>query len=324
MEGSERRVGRLKAFITGGAGFIGSHLTDRLIAEGNHVTVYDNLTSGKKAFIAQHFGSAHFGFVEADLLELETLERSMKGHDIVFHLAANPDARRGISETRLDLEQNTIATYNVLESMRRNGIRKLVFTSSGTVYGETPDIPIDEDYGPLLPISLYGAGKLACEGLITAFCNLFEMQAWVFRLGNIVGPRATHGVIFDLIAKLRKSPAVLEVLGDGNQTKPYVYVDDCISGISFCVQNTNDVLNLFNLAGVTVTTVKEIVRIIIEKTGSKGTRVYYTGGDRGWPGDVPRVRLDARKAERLGWKTMYTSDEAVAETVDCVLGETSG
>jgi UDP-glucose 4-epimerase len=311
----------MKAFVTGGAGFIGSHLVDKLIAEGNHVTVYDNLTSGKKEFIAEHFGTSRFRFIQDDLLELKRLQENMKGHDIVYHLAANPDARGGISRTRLDLEQNTIATYNVLESMRTNSIRRLVFTSSGTIYGETPDIAISENYGPLLPISLYGASKLACEGLISAFCNLFEMQAWVFRLGNIVGPRATHGVVLDLIRKLRKSPARVEVLGDGNQTKPYVCVDDCIDGILFCVQNASDMINVFNLSGVTVTSVKDIVRIIIEKTGSKGMEVHYTGGDRGWPGDVPRVRLDVRKAESLGWKVKYTSNEALAKTVDSLIKE---
>jgi UDP-glucose 4-epimerase len=208
--------------------------------------------------------------------------------------------------------------------MRTNDIRKIVFTSSGTIYGETVDIAINENYGPVLPISLYGASKLACEGLISAFCDLFGMQGWIFRPGNIVGPRATHGVIFDLIGKLRKTPASLEVLGDGNQTKPYVYVDDCVDGILFCVQNSNDKVSVFNLSGVTVTSVKDIVRIIIEKTDSKGTRVHYAGGDRGWPGDVPRVRLDSAKAEKLGWKTKYTSDEAVAKTVDSVLEETGG
>jgi UDP-glucose 4-epimerase len=314
----------LKVFVTGGAGFIGSHLVDRLMAEGNHVTVYDNLTSGRKAFIAQHLNASRFRFIQDDLLQLNRLEENMKAHDIVFHLAANPDARAGILRTRLDLEQNTLATYNVLESMRINGIKKLVFTSSGTVYGENPQIAIGEDYGPMLPISLYGASKLASEGLISAFCDLFGMQAWIFRLGNIVGSRATHGVIFDLIAKLRKDPEQsLEVLGDGNQTKPYVYVDDCIDGMLFCVQNSNNRVNVFNLCGETVTSVKDIARMILEKTGSKETRVHYTGGDRGWPGDVPLVRLDASKAGRLGWKTKFTSNEAVAKTVDDILMETN-
>lgn len=312
----------MKAFVSGGAGFIGSHLVDRLMADANEVTVYDNLTSGKKQFISQHFNNPRFELVIGDLLDLNLLNKSMEGHDVVYHLAANPQAREGIFKTRLDLEQNTLATYNVLESMRINAVRKIIFTSSGTVYGETPDIQIKENYGPLLPISLYGASKLACEGLISAFSDLFSIQAWIFRFGNIVGPRATHGVIFDLINKLKEDSATLQVLGDGNQTKPYVYIDDCIDGILFVFRNANDRINVFNLAASTVTNVKAIVRMIIEKTGHEETSVRYGQEERGWPGDVPRVRLSTKKLEKLGWKPKYASDEAVAKTVDSLVEET--
>jgi len=312
-------IRKMKIFVTGGAGFIGSHLIDRLITQENQVTVYDNLSSGKEEFIGHHYINPSFRFVKADLLDLNLLTESIKGHDIVFHVAANPDAREGNINTRLDLEENTIATYNVLESMRRNGIKKIVFTSSGTVYGETPNTPVVEDYGPLLPISLYGASKLACEGLISAFCHLFDMQGWIFRLGNIVGPRATHGVIFDLINKLRKDPTMLEVLGDGDQTKPYVYVDDCIDGMLFGVQSASDKINLFNLAVSSVTSVKDIVRMILKKTGHKRTVVKYMGGSRGWLGDVPRVQLNVKRLERLEWRAKYTSNEAVAKTIDSLI-----
>lgn len=200
------KVNDMKAFITGGAGFIGSHLVDRLIIQENCVTVYDNLSSGKEEFIRQHYANTRFRYVKSDLLDFSHLKENMRDYNIVFHLAANPNARLGNIKTKLDLEQNTMATYNVLESMRINGIKRIVFASSGTVYGITPDVSIDEDYGPLLPISLYGASKLACEGLISAFCHLFGIQAWIFRFGNIVGPRATHGVIFDLMDKLRRDP----------------------------------------------------------------------------------------------------------------------
>lgn len=309
----------MKIFVSGGAGFIGSHLVDRLIAQGNRVTVYDNLSSGKEDFIKQHFTNPNFRFIKAALLDLDFLAKSMKWHDVVCHLAANPEAKEGISKTKLDLEQNTIVTYNILESMRKNDIKKIVFTSSGTVYGETSDILIEEDYGPLLPISLYGASKLACEALISAFCHIFDMQAWIFRLGNIVGPRATHGVIFDLINKLRKDPTTLEVLGDGNQTKPYVYIDDCMDGILFGFQNAHGQVNVFNLAVSTVTSVKDIVRMILEKTGHEKKVVKYTGGRRGWPGDVPRVQLSTGKLERLGWKAKYTSDEAVVKAIESLI-----
>jgi UDP-glucose 4-epimerase len=312
-------IKNLKVFITGGAGFIGSHLVDRLLFQNNFVTVYDNLSSGKEEFIRQHYANPNFRAVKSDLLDFNRLLENMRGNDIVFHLAANPDVKLGSIETRLDLEQNVIATYNVLESMRRNDIRRIVFTSSGTVYGNTPDIPVGEDYGPLFPISLYGTSKLACEGFISAFCHLFSFQSWMFRFGNIVGPRVTHGVIYDLINKLRKDPTVLEVLGDGNQTKPYVYVSDCIDGIFYSIQKASDQINLFNLAVPTVTNVKGIVKMILKKTGHEGTLVKYSGGSGGWPGDVPRIKLSIERIKRLGWEAKFTSDEAVSKTIDSLI-----
>jgi UDP-glucose 4-epimerase len=309
----------MKVVVTGGAGFIGSHLVDRLMAEGHHVTVYDNLTSGRQEFIAHHFSNPKFKFVHADLLNMNVLCETMTGNDIVFHLAANPDARLGTVKTNLDLEQNTLATYNVLESMRKNNVTKIVFTSSGTIYGETADVPIAEDYGPVLPISLYGASKVACEALISAFVEIFDMQAWIFRFGNIIGDRATHGVIFDLINKLKVNNTELEVLGDGNQTKPYVYVDDCVAGILYGIQYATEKRNVYNLAVPTTTSVKGIVNAILQKTGSQKTVVNYSGGDRGWTGDVPRVQLNITKFKKLGWTAKYSSDEAVSKTIDAIL-----
>ena len=312
----------MKAFIAGGAGFVGSHLVDRLIAEGVEVTVYDNLASGKKEFIQQHTENPRFKFIKGDLLEPALLNESMIGHDLVCHLAANPQASEGIRQTRLDLEQNTIATYNVLESMRINKIGKILFTSSGTVYGETTGAPVNEEYGPLLPISLYGASKLACEGLISAFASLFGMRAWIFRIGNVVGPRATHGVIYDLLQKITKDPTTLEVLGDGHQTKPYIYVSDCVDGLLLCLRNAQDVINLFNLAPSTTTSVKAIAEMVLDLTSNKHAIIRYTGGVRGgggWPGDVTRVQLDAKKATNLGWTPKFTSDEAVARTIRSLL-----
>jgi len=310
--------------VTGGAGFIGSHLIDRLMAEGHRVTVYDNFSSGKESFIEQHYGNRRFKLVKGELLEPDRVTKSVAGHDLVCHLAANPQAVEGIRNTRLDLELNTIVTYNVLEAMRLNNVRKILFTSSGTIYGETPDVPLPEDYGPVLPVSLYGASKLACEGLLSGFASIFGFQVWIFRLGNIVGPRATHGVIYDLLHKLRKDATVLEVLGDGNQTKPYVYVDDLVDGLLFCLQNSHETVNLFNLAPSSVTSVKTIVKMILEATGNVHTNVQYTGGVKGgggWPGDVTKVQLDSRKANKLGWIPKFTSDEAAAKTVNAVMKE---
>ena len=305
----------MKTFVTGGAGFIGSHLVDKLIQKGNQVTVYDNLSSGKKQFIKQHLDDKKFKFIQADLLNLERVEKEIKNHDIVFHIAANPHVRLGEKQTDLDLKHETIATYNVLEAMRNNNVKKIVFSSSSVVYGETNEPSLSENYGPLQPISLYGAGKLASEGLITAFCGTFDFQTWIYRFANVVGTRGTHGVIVDFINKLRKNPRELEILGDGKQQKPYLYVSDCVDGILYGFEHSNEQINLFNLGCDTNTTVTRIAELVVEEIGLKNVTYKYTGGKRGWKGDVPRFQLDTTKIKKLGWKTNYTSDEAVRKAI---------
>lgn len=305
----------MRCFVTGGAGFIGSHLVDRLMVEGNQVTVFDNLSSGQVEFIKQHLSSDNFSLVEADLLDLNKVKESIAEHDVVFHLAANPDARSGIENTELDLKQETMATFNVLEAMRVNRVKKIVFSSSGTIYGETPVIPLPEDYGPVLPISLYGAGKLASEGLISAFCHTFDMQSWIFRFANIVGRRATHGVIFDFINKLKRNPAELEISGDGTQSKPYLHVADCVDGMLHGFRNSGDRVNVFNLGCSTATDVTTIAQMLIKEMGLNDVKFRYKGGDRGWRGDVPQVRFNVDKINKLGWKARYTSDEAVRQGI---------
>jgi UDP-glucose 4-epimerase len=313
----------MRCFVTGGAGFIGSHLVDRLLSDGNIVTVLDNLSAGKIEFIQPHLPQSNFKFIQADLLDINTVKSVIPGHDIVFHLAANPEARWGIKNTDLDLKQETIVTYNVLESMRINGIHKIVFSSSGTIYGETPPIPIPEDYGPSFPISLYGAGKLASEGLITAFCGTFNFQAWIYRFANIVGPRATHGVIYDFINNLKHNSSELEILGDGNQCKPYLHVFDCIDGILFSLEKTHDKINVLNLGCDSTTKVKTIAQILVEEMGLKTVEFKYSGGYRGWPGDVPLFMCDVKKAADLGWKAKNSSDEAVRKAIRGILGKES-
>jgi UDP-glucose 4-epimerase len=309
----------MKYFISGGAGFIGSHMVDRLVGDGGSVTVYDNLSSGKEEHIQHHMGKAYFNFIKADLLDSKTLTRSIKGHDAVFHLAANPDARAGIKNPSLDLNIGTIATFNVLEAMRQNGIKKIVFSSSGTVTGDTPAVPVTEEYGPLLPISLYGASKLAGEGLISAFCHVFEMQAYIFRFANIIGPRATHGVIYDFIKKLRQNPGELEILGDGTQAKPYLSVEDCLDGIFCALKNSEKQCDIYNLGCDSTTSVTRIAELVVKGMGLSDVRFKYTGGKRGWRGDVPQFRFNVQKMSGLGWTAAHSSDEAVKIAIRRIL-----
>jgi len=310
--------GLTRYFIAGGAGFIGSHLVDRLISLGK-VTVYDNLSWGKKEFIQYRRGNHNFRFIQGDLLDLDALNKAIANHGIAFHLAANPDVRAGSMNTNLDLQQGTLATYNVLEAMKLNQINKIVFASSSTVYGEVGTKAVAEDYGPLLPISLYGASKLACEGLISSFCHLFDMQAWIFRFANVVGARASHGVIFDFINKLKQNPEELEILGDGTQEKPYLYIDDCIDGILFGLKHSQQQVNVLNLGSDSSTNVTAIANVVVEAMGLSGVKFNYTGGNRGWRGDVPQVRFDMSKMKNLGWKPRYSSDEAVRQAIRDIL-----
>jgi len=305
----------MKAFVTGGAGFIGSHLVDKLVDRGDLVTVYDNLSSGNKEFIENHIEQNKVNLIEADLLDLERVIKEIKDHDVVFHIAANPFVRLGEKQTRLDLEQGVIATYNILEGMRQNNIKKIVFSSSSVVYAETPPIAIPETYGPTLPISLYGAGKLGAEGLISAFCGTFGFQAWIYRFANVVGIRGTHGVIVDFIEKLNKNPKELEILGDGKQQKPYLHALDIVDGMIYGFEHSNDQINLFNLGVDSNTTVTQIAKMIVEEMGLKDVKFNYTGGERGWAGDVPRFQLSTEKMKKLGWKPRYSSDEAVRKAI---------
>jgi UDP-glucose 4-epimerase len=310
----------MKYFITGGAGFIGSSIVDRVIGK-NEVTVYDNLSSGKEEFISHHSGKKGFRFVKADLLDLERVVKEMKGHDTVWHIAANPDIRKGTESTRYDLEQNTLATYNVLEAARRNGIGSVVFSSTSTIYGPAKVIPTPEDYGPCLPISLYGASKLACEGLVSAYSSLYGIKAWIFRFANIIGKRSTHGILPDLVDKLNRDRSRLEVLGDGNQRKSYLLVEETVDGMLYGFEKANDQLNYFNLGPSDQITVRRIVEILIEESGLGSTKIDYTGGECGWKGDVPRFLLSTDKMIRLGWKAKHKSEEAVRIAAKLVVKE---
>jgi len=305
-----------RILVTGGAGFIGSHLVDRLLKDPTcRVTVYDNLSSGWREFVAHHLKNKNFRLVVGDLLDKSSLREAIKGHDFVFHLAANPDIRKGNIETDLDLKQNLIATYNLLEAMRVEGIKKIAFSSTSAVFGEPEVVPTPETYGPCLPISLYGASKLACEGLISAYCHLFNMTAWIFRFANIVGGRATHGVIYDFIRKLRRNPRELEILGDGSQEKSYLDVKSCVDAMLFIISHASDQVNVFNIGNTDRITVRRIAEIVVEEFGLRDVKFKFTGGRRGWKGDVPFMMLSLEKLEKLGWKPTISSEEAVRAAV---------
>jgi UDP-glucose 4-epimerase len=306
-----QHIKRSKLFVTGGTGFIGSHLVDRLIADGNEVTVYDNLVSGRKENIEHHQGKSKFRFIQADLLDCDTLKEAMEGHEVIWHLGANTDIIAGNRITDLDLNNCTIATRNVLEAMKQNGIDKVLFASSACVYGDVPLVPLSETYGPLLPISLYGAGKLACEGLLSAYSHLFGIRVWVFRFGNVVGARMGHGVIYDFIHKLKKNPKELEILGDGNQEKNFFLVEDCIDGMLYAFQKSSNQCDIFNLGCESTTKVRDIAQIVVEEMGLGDVGFRFTGGKRGWLGDAPYVCFDVQKMRKLGWSASRTSDEAV-------------
>lgn len=304
----------MKAFVTGGTGFIGSKLVDGLISRGYIVTAYDNLSSGKMEFVEKHMGSANFNLVKADMLDFETLKKSMKGHDIVFHLAANADIRYGTEHPRHDMEQNLVATHNVLESMRQNSIKKLVFSSTSAVFGQPSIIPTPENYGPALPASLYGASKLACEAFVSAYANLYNIQSWIFRFANVIGQRVTHGILHDFLVKLKKNPAELEILGDGEQEKSYLYDEDCVEAMLYVIERVSDRLSIFNIGSGDRIKVKKIAQIIVDELGIK-PKFIFTGGPVGWKGDVPRMQLDTKKITSLGWKPKYNSEQAVRISV---------
>lgn len=302
--------------MTGAAGFIASNLIPRLLARGDEVAGADNFFLGKRAYVARH---PHFAFHELDLLDLDRLVTLITSFrpDRVWHLAANSDISFGTKYTDFDLKGGTLVTYNVLEAMRRAGVKEIVFSSSGAVYGEPAVMPTPEDYGPILPISLYAASKAACEALITAFTHNYDMRSWIYRFGNIVGPNPTHGVIHDFVLRLREERRHLTVLGDGTQAKPYVYVEDCLDGMEFGIANAGEHVNVYNLAVDDQTTVREITDWTIAAMGIDGQSidVRYGQGPRGWRGDVPQVKLDTRRMTALGWRPKLSSQEAVRRTI---------
>jgi UDP-glucose 4-epimerase len=305
-------VSPMRAFVTGCAGFIGSHLTDRLLAAGCEVVGFDDFSTGQRRFLAPH---SRFTLVEGTLSDVDRLREAMRGADCVFHLAANADVRQGLEHTRKDLEQNTIATYNVLESMRVNGVQKICFSSTGSVYGEAGVFPTPENAPFPIQTSLYGASKLACEGLIAAYCQGFGLQSWIFRFVSILGERYSHGHVFDFCRQLRADPGALHVLGNGRQRKSYLHVQDCIDGILLALSRANERVNLFNLGVDSFCEVNDSIGWICSALDVQ-PKITYGGGERGWIGDSPFIFLDTTRIRELGWRPKLNIEQGILKTVD--------
>jgi UDP-glucose 4-epimerase len=305
----------VKVVVTGCAGFIGSNLVDRLLGHGHHVVGIDNFSTGQRRFLERALLHPSFELVELNLLELDKLRPALSGAEMVFHLAANADVRFGTQHPRKDLEQNTIVTYNVLESMRANNCKRIVFSSTGSVYGEAVVIPTPENAPFPIQTSLYGASKLACEGLISAYSEGFGFQSWIFRFVSILGERYTHGHIFDFYQKLKLDPTCLLVLGNGKQRKSYLYVQDCIDAILLAIKKANERVNIFNLGVDGYCEVNDSIGWICGNLRVK-PKLEYSGGERGWIGDNPFIFLDTNKIQNLGWKPKLDIQNGVIKTVE--------
>ena len=310
----------LKACVTGGAGFIGSHMVDYLRARGADVSVFDNLTAGTLENIATWRRGAAFNFIEGDLLngsDLAKLEKNL--FETVFHFAANPEVRIGLTDPTVHFQQNVVATHNLLECIRKAGNKPtLVFASTSTVFGDPARMPTPEDYAPLKPISTYGASKLACEALISAYAYTYGFKAIIYRLANIVGPRSKHGVIYDFIHKLQADPKELEILGDGTQNKSYLYVTDCVEAMLLGLERTKSQVEIYNIGSEDQTTVKALAEIVVEEMRLKNVRFKFTDGvdgGRGWKGDVKNMLLDINKIKKLGWKPKLNTEQAIRKAV---------
>lgn len=304
----------MRYLIIGGAGFIGSYICDKLLTQKNveKVTVYDNFCSGKKWHIIHHMQDDKFELVEEDI-RIDELLKNMDGIDVTIMLAANADIAAAVNDPMIDFNQGTQLVQIVLEAMRRTGCKKLLYASGSGVYGDVGYECVSEDFSPMLPISTYGASKLGCEALICSYCNMFGITASAFRFGNVVGGRQTHGVAYDFLKKLHQNPKFLEILGDGTQSKPYIHVVDVVSAMMTALNLQQENYNVYNVAPAEPASVLEIAEIVLKQLEIEKDlcEFHFTGGDRGWVGDVPVVRLDCRRISNLGWQSTMNSKKAV-------------
>ena len=311
----------MKILVTGGAGFIGSHLDDALIERGHDITVVDNLVLGRMENIEHLLDNPHFKFKEVDILDFKAMHKVFEegNFDMVYHLAANSDIQKGGKDPMVDYNLTFNTTFNILQLLKEFEIKKFFFASTSAIFGETYDV-LNEDYGPLKPVSNYGAGKLASEAFISAFSSTYGIQTWITRFPNVVGERFTHGVIYDFIKKLHCNPDELEVLGNGEQCKPYVYVKDLVEAILYVIDHASDKYNVYMIGSDSRTKVKDIADMVIEEM-ELNAKIRYTGGDRGWVGDVPEFRYDLTKINKLGWTAPHNSNESVRLAIQKALGK---
>jgi UDP-glucose 4-epimerase len=312
----------MNVVVSGGSGFIGSTLVDRLMASGHTVTVVDNLSGGDRTFLAHHASSPRFRLVVEDVRNTAKLIDALGPQvDLVFHLAANADIARGVEDPTLDFEHSIVATFSMLRAMRHHGIKKLVYTSGSGVYGDHGSSFLSETHGPLEPVSMYGASKLGAEALVSAFIHLYDMQAWILRPANIIGPRVTHGVVFDFVRRLRNDPSQLRILGDGKQSKAYLHVDDVVDALLLVQRKAKGQLNFFNLSSNSFITVNAIADLVIRMLGLKKVKRTHTPGKIGWKGDVPVIRIRNTRIAKLGWRAKYNSAQAVKATIASLIDD---
>ena len=307
----------MKYMVIGGAGFIGSHVTKKLFKEETdaRIYIYDNFSSGRDEHLREILGEKRLHIVREDIKDLDTLTEAMVGVDMVYSVASNPDISKAISQPDIDFWEGTYLINNVLEAMRKNHIKNLIYASGSGVYGDVGATVTDEDFSPMLPSSTYGASKLACEALICSYCKMFDMNAGAFRFANVVGPNQTHGVGYDFLKKLAENPKQLKILGDGKQSKSYIYIDDIVNALRTVEKKALYGYNYYNVATLEHITVTEIADTAVKIMGLQNVEYCYTGGDRGWKGDVPIVRLDSQKIRKLGWSNQYTTQEAIEKSI---------
>jgi UDP-glucose 4-epimerase len=316
-------VPTVRYLIVGGAGFIGGHFSDYLLGRPGvaNVTVYDNFSSGREWHVATHRDDPRFSVVRDDVRNLDALTAAMEGCTTVIHLASNPDIAAAATNPMIDFDQGTLLTQHVVEAMRRSGTRQILYASGSGVYGDLGEFEPSEDYGPMIPVSTYGASKLAGEALISSYCAMFDLTGCAFRFGNVVGPRQTHGVGFDFLRQLLADGDNLTILGDGGQSKSYIHVSDVIAAVMMAAELSDVPFSTFNVATGDYITVREIAQLAITASGGtlERTQIHFTGGDRGWRGDVPIVRLNTERIRDLGWSNVMNTREALASSMDAML-----